>query len=113
MHHSFGYWCSSFPMMSMPVHSFLTIFPCLVFFLVYMVLMPAQPQFHMALSPHFVFSPISPPAHFMWHHSLSCIELYMLLSSSVHVVEPLNEEKRPLLLLSSPHSRRMLIACLI
>jgi hypothetical protein len=41
---------------------------------------------------------ISPPSHFMWHHSLSCIELYTLLSSLVHVTEPLNEEKRPLLL---------------
>ena len=41
---------------------------------------------------------ISLPSHFMWHHSLSCVELYTLLPSPVHVVEPLNEEKRPLLL---------------
>ena len=46
-------------------------------------------------SPHTVTSPKLPPSHFLWHHFLSCIDLYTSLSSPVHVVEPLNEEKRP------------------
>ena len=43
-------------------------------------------------SPHF------PPSHLMQLHSLSCIELGILLFIHVHVVEPLNEEERPFLL---------------